>query len=101
MPGGDKEVCSQSWTGIHDTPITLKNENVGPVTVSPSTDTNIVWPFSSPAGSFTVPGKSGNNPGTYTATLVNTPGTSYGYATSGCHGDSHRSLTNPKTVIIT
>ena len=101
MPNGDREVCSQSWQGAHDTTITLKNENIGAVTVSKSSDSNILWPFSNPSSPFTVPAKSGNNPGTVSATLVNTPGTSYGYATSGCHGDGHKSLTNPKTVIIT
>ena len=101
MPNGDKDVCSQSWTGPHGGSITLKNEGDKPVTVSKSPNLNLLWPFKNPTDSFTVDAKSGNAPGTYATTLVDTPGSNYGYATAGCHGDSHKTLTNPKTVIIT
>jgi|SRR5579862_23405 len=97
MPDSGRNVCSSGWQGAHGSNITLNNDNTGVVTVyeNPPLD----WPFSNLNSGFTVPGKSGNNPGTRSATLQNTPGKTYGYRTTGCPGDPKE--VNPKTIIIT
>ena len=91
---GTRIVCSNSWQGDHGSVVILENHKKHPVTVSQGA--NCTWPFSDPTSDFTIEAKQGGQPGVYSVTLVDTPG-SYCYHTTGCGPGE---LTNPKTVII-
>jgi len=93
----NKNVCSSGWHGVHGSTVTLENYSTTAVTVNDCGNPACPFPFSSPPPGFSVPAKTGSNPGTTQATLKSTAGT-YCYCTSGCH--DKKEDTNPKTVII-
>jgi hypothetical protein len=90
----EKNVCSNSWSGLKGETLLLNNPHSTMVTVSEVSAAT--WPFSTPASPFNVP-DSGSAPGTTQVTLVSTAG-NYEYNTSGCPSDPR--AVNPKTVII-
>lgn len=90
----EKNVCSNSWSGLVGETLLLKNPHSTMVTVTQVSAAT--WPFSTPASPFNVP-DSGSAPGTTQVTLVNATG-NYEYNTSGCPSDPR--AVNPKTVII-
>ena len=63
----EKNVCSNSWSGLAGETLLLKNPHSNMVTVTEVSAAT--WPFSTPASPFNVP-NSGSAPGTTQVTLV-------------------------------